>query len=630
MTESQVSHIRKRDGRVVPFDRAKLARSITAAARVCGVGDTFYSTEIADAVALHLSRPDQGVPSSDAVAKAVERMLNDTRHADIARAYCDFREQREHSRARCTVLKPVQQSLLGAEETLQVMFNQEQRTRAWDRALIVSDLIAEARVPRPVAEDIARVVEERILTSELRHVTTTLIRAVTDNELLARGYTSALRQRSAVTVPFTDLEKFLDTDDPSALALELGRRVLRPYVLEHVYSEDVAMAHRRGMIHISGLEHPFASYTRHVPLTDNHATTRQLRHKLRRAVLSVDAGHVTRLAVHLPRATAASFVQWVHELYDYSDGLESPAGVDLVADAGDASALVDALRDLPARPSLRIVLSDSVVDPGTVTPVLQELNVRGWQAGWAPSHTLASIAQRISLNIPQAVYRARSRDIDGVIEELHRTVEIAVQAHRQYCLFGWEFDKFASPAHAGGGLDLCGLHEALGILTGSGIFDEGDGNACLHLILSVLREHVSQAAESHDLSLTLLAGGPDVCGKRLAIIDQALFPELFGFLPLKPDSLASVIPAYQPACLTFDEGTSIEAARKVIDAFRQCFEAGLVQVDMSGVSPARFGELTAELIAAHCSFCIAPAAAREEPAHVPDDQMGLPGITAEE
>jgi transcriptional regulator NrdR family protein len=630
MAQSQHSYIRKRDGRVVPFDRDKLARSITSAATVCGSGDSFYSAEIAEAVALHLDRAGPGVPTSDDIARAVERILSDTHHEQIAHAYRDFRLQREQSRARCTVLKPVQQSLLGAEETLQVMFNQQQRTRGWDRSLIVNDLISEARVPRPVAEDIARVVEERILASELRHVTTTLIRAVTDNELLARGYTGALRQRSSVTLSFNDLERFLDDDDPSALALEIGRRAVRPYVLDHVYSEDVAMAHRRGMIHLSGLEHPFAWYAQHISLADEHAEMHALRAALRRAILRVDAGQVTRIAIHLPRATDATFADWVHELCGYTTGMHSPAGVDIVVHADDAGALAAVLHDRPASAALRMVLHSDTGDVPALIAALHRLTAQGWQAGWAPAHTLASMAQRITLNIPQAVYRARSRDIDGVIEELHRTVDIAVQAHRQYCLFGHEYNRFATTAHAGCGIDLCGLHEALAVLTGSGMFDGSDGSACLRLVLSVLHEDIANAAEAQDLSIALLAGAPDVCGKRLAIIDQALFPELFGFLPLQPENLMSVIPAYHPAALTLGNDTTLDAARTAVDSFRRCFDAGLVPLHALDTPPDIIDGVMHSMLEAHCGFCLAPVRSAAEEQIASDDQMGLPGITPEE
>jgi len=201
---SIISHVRKRDRRLVPFEPEKIIRSIDSAAQSCGHNDDFFSREIADAVVLHLEKKHSlEHPSTNDIASSINIVLISLNHDNVASAIQSFQFERENSRLRCTVWKPSQPSLFNAGFGLQVTVNNGQRTTAWDRTRIIRALEKEARISRKVAENIARTVEQKIMSSDLNRVTTTLIRAITDNELLIRGYASALRQMSSVTVPFT-------------------------------------------------------------------------------------------------------------------------------------------------------------------------------------------------------------------------------------------------------------------------------------------------------------------------------------------------------------------------------------------------------------------------------------------
>jgi len=274
----QLSHVKKRDGRLVPFNIERLIQSIVSAAESCDITDDFFARELAEAVTLHLSKKYSDTPlETQNIANAVELVLKSTNYNEVANTFASYRFSREKNRASCTVLKPVQTSLLDANVIFHVTSNHGQRSNSWDRSKIVIALEREANIGRDASEDIARSVEEKLLSSDLTHVTTTLIRALTDNELLTRGYTAALVQSSSVTVPFSDLELILDSENINNLNKTLGEQVSAPYSLSHMYSENVAMAHRRGIINISGLEHPYSNFEKTLIISNDEILQNNLR-----------------------------------------------------------------------------------------------------------------------------------------------------------------------------------------------------------------------------------------------------------------------------------------------------------------------------------------------------------------
>ncbi len=97
---SGAGYIRKRDGRIVPFDRDKITGAIFNAAKA--VGGT--SQEMADAAAnsvidiLHIVYKDGRTPTVENVQDLVEKMLIERGHAKVAKAFILYREQ--HRRIR--------------------------------------------------------------------------------------------------------------------------------------------------------------------------------------------------------------------------------------------------------------------------------------------------------------------------------------------------------------------------------------------------------------------------------------------------------------------------------------------------------------------------------------------------
>jgi ribonucleoside-diphosphate reductase alpha chain len=92
--------IRKRDGRVVPFDQDKITEAIFKALRASGVSDYEKAKEISDKVVSKLisMKLEKGMPTVESVQDAVEAVLIEAGYAKVAKAYILYRQKRAEIR----------------------------------------------------------------------------------------------------------------------------------------------------------------------------------------------------------------------------------------------------------------------------------------------------------------------------------------------------------------------------------------------------------------------------------------------------------------------------------------------------------------------------------------------------
>ena len=100
MTEYKVENIRKREGGVVPFDPEKITEAVFKALRAVGEGDRSVADHVTSQVVsiLNITCRDSRVPTVEEVQDLVEKMLLESGHAGVAKAYILYREQ--HSKLR--------------------------------------------------------------------------------------------------------------------------------------------------------------------------------------------------------------------------------------------------------------------------------------------------------------------------------------------------------------------------------------------------------------------------------------------------------------------------------------------------------------------------------------------------
>jgi ribonucleoside-diphosphate reductase alpha chain len=91
--------VRRRDGRLVPFDAARIERAVARAAREVGETAPEVPATVARAVVGELATSRPGTPPEvEQIQDAVERQLALAGHHRIARAYAEYRARRAELR----------------------------------------------------------------------------------------------------------------------------------------------------------------------------------------------------------------------------------------------------------------------------------------------------------------------------------------------------------------------------------------------------------------------------------------------------------------------------------------------------------------------------------------------------
>src|SRR5262249_9229679 len=80
--------VRKRDGRLVPFESDRIARALFSPTEACGRPDAFLSRELAD-VALHFlaEEAEDTIPTTEQVREVVVKVLRELRQHALSTAF---------------------------------------------------------------------------------------------------------------------------------------------------------------------------------------------------------------------------------------------------------------------------------------------------------------------------------------------------------------------------------------------------------------------------------------------------------------------------------------------------------------------------------------------------------------
>lgn len=270
--------VRKRSGKIVPFDRKKITRAIFKAAQEVGGRDLELAERLTDEVLLCLySENGHNLPQVEEIQDAIEKVLIERGHAKTAKAFILYRDRRSRVR-----LKDISTDLAGLESkrvegsidatdlALFVRTSGDDMI-AWDRERIIETLIREADVEVGVAEKISREVEDQIVLSGINVITAPLIRELVDAKLVEHGLEFARRKHTRLGVPLYDAERIIlmpnkenanIPHNPEATNMTLAESVKKQYALLQVFSQQISDAHARGDIHLHDLgffDRPYCS-----------------------------------------------------------------------------------------------------------------------------------------------------------------------------------------------------------------------------------------------------------------------------------------------------------------------------------------------------------------------------------
>lgn len=271
---SPLRQIRKRDGRLVPFERGKIADAIFRAAQAVGGEDRFLAEQLAGVVEARVAVRVRGVPTIEDVQDAVEKVLIEAGHARTAKTFILYRERRSEVRAgRGRLARAGARARAAAGEIGPVPLvggdpapgrpGDETALERLDKAAIVRALRDDLGLARAEAEAVARTVEARIVRSGRARIGRATLDALVRAELFDRGLGEGEITGLGGGLPAEEVEGWLvrgmagrRAPHPSALAEGAGEAVFARHLLDHALPTAVAEAHRVGDIHLFDLGAP--------------------------------------------------------------------------------------------------------------------------------------------------------------------------------------------------------------------------------------------------------------------------------------------------------------------------------------------------------------------------------------
>jgi len=646
----RIKSVRKRDGRIAPFDETKIADAVFKAAQAVGGEDRFLAEELAGVVSLFLEREYTGdVPGIEDIQDMVEKVLIETGHAKTAKAYILYRQERARRRAAMQVRKERNGGGTMTDFSLMVDRGRHDEIMPWNKAKIAQALEKEADLAPGVAADIAGAVEQKIFKSGLTRVSTSLVRELVDNELFERGYSKKLERQGMVGMPKYDLDQLIYSkskensniaaNNPEAINLAIAENTLKQFALQEVFSREVADAHRRAVIHLHDLGYPtrvycsshsleyLKKYGLHLQNLDTSSApakhARTLTGHLNTFLASMQAYYAGALGVgyinifYAPYVENMSFSEMKQEaqhlIFSASQSAFSRGGQTLFLDFNIHTGVPRYLRDISAVGPGGAYTGRTYGDYEETAQEFTRAMLDVWREGDQYGHIFAfpkcdfhinaetfsdpsqralleyacQIAsengspyfvfdrdevtlsaccrlrttiedqymierpesmrfcgfQNVTINLPQAAYRAGVGNFDGLLDEIGKAMDLAVKGHLQKRRFVerlmaephmplWEIGRTAMDGRRYVDLEkatyiigLVGLNECVQYLTGRELHESDEAFKTGLKIVSFMFFRTREYARRHGLKFSLEESPAESATRRLAKVDVRDWPQ---------------------------------------------------------------------------------------------------------
>ncbi len=274
MNEFLPKVIKKRDGKVAPFNIEKIKSAIYKAAYTLGGRDEEKAVEVAHEVARRLNNNFTAhnkiptVDDSNSVCVEVLREKGFDRTADKFESYALDRQRVRKSGL--TVKKKSARADI-TDQMLLVQSITNETIEPFDRKKLADALEKEYLLSRDLAEMIAKETENDAYELSDKYGTknfdTQFLRRISESHLSMMGIPL---KNSALAMPLSTIESLvignskensnITSNNPEAVNLGIAEYVLKQYNLRKVFSEEIAEAHNNGAIHIHDLGYPQRVY----------------------------------------------------------------------------------------------------------------------------------------------------------------------------------------------------------------------------------------------------------------------------------------------------------------------------------------------------------------------------------
>jgi anaerobic ribonucleoside-triphosphate reductase len=251
--------VKKRDGNLAPFDRAKIVRAVSYACRNNGIEDAVVWENITDkTIELVKKGRLHGAPTVDEITELVPRAARILGFDKVASSYESYANQRREIRVKGHTSRGNI-----TDKLLMVSSFTEESTHPFTRERVVNDLALHAGLTLEDARAVAKRLETRLVHLQAPSVTTRLIREIARNEMLELGLKEGAAKYSDLTVPKSDVWDMLfnkavensniTANNPGALEFNAWELLSKQIALTEIFSPNLAQAHNSGAIHLHDL-----------------------------------------------------------------------------------------------------------------------------------------------------------------------------------------------------------------------------------------------------------------------------------------------------------------------------------------------------------------------------------------
>ncbi|MCM8830271.1 MAG: ATP cone domain-containing protein [Candidatus Omnitrophica bacterium] len=272
---NRIAYVKKRDGRIVPFDKQKIADAIFKAAQSVGGQDRYLAEDLAEVVRIYLEKEYKGdIPSVEEIQDIVERVLIKTGHAKTAKAYILYRQRRARARQIREGKRPedlseteVLKDIIKRDISISVRRSDDRRV-FWDKTAIVEALVRETGISRNIAEIIVAEVEEDVVASKVKNLTSSMIRELVNAKLVLYGFEEERLKHSRIGIPFYDISSIFESFNgtPDNLSEFLGRRIKKEFAVNGVIPQAIVERYLKGEISIESIEGIDKILTAYIPV----------------------------------------------------------------------------------------------------------------------------------------------------------------------------------------------------------------------------------------------------------------------------------------------------------------------------------------------------------------------------
>ncbi len=241
--------LRKRDGRVVPFESAPISAAIRRAMTAAGDPDLDCADELSQIVVEHLAHSAESLcVGIEDVQDAVIHILAETGHYDTAMVYARYRDDRERWRREQRQRDPG--SLVAPN--LHVI-DQTGHRRPWDRGWLAGQLAARCGLDAKSCAEILPLIEENLAGSLVTELSTPLLLSMVDAALVRTGRHAQATSLAPLRLD-RDLVRAAMGGDGSVE--RVGRVACEQLALDEAFPEPVVRLWCRGRLWIDGLDDP--------------------------------------------------------------------------------------------------------------------------------------------------------------------------------------------------------------------------------------------------------------------------------------------------------------------------------------------------------------------------------------